>query len=138
MRKPATKPKVEITGPEDASWKLGSTLNSKMPADYSPRQPHHTAAAIAQKASELIGGQRNRQHGAKRRNFENIATLWQAWLDILATKQSKPSTTLSSHDIGIMMVLMKAARTQTGQTNLDDYIDMAGYAACAGEIIQND
>jgi hypothetical protein len=32
---------------------------------------------------------------------------------------------------------MKAARTQSGATNLDDYIDMAGYAACAGEVIQS-
>lgn len=33
-----------------------------------------------------------------------------------------------------MMVLLKAARTRTGTFNLDDFVDMAGYAGCAGEI----
>jgi hypothetical protein len=126
MRKPT--PKATVKEPEVVTaWR-----------QHIVDDPLRSASALAAKASELVGGDREHQHGAKQRNFENIATLWQAWLDILATKQSKPSTTLSPHDIGIMMVLMKAARTQTGQTNLDDYIDMAGYAACAGEIIQND
>ena len=33
-----------------------------------------------------------------------------------------------------MMVLLKAARTKLGKFNLDDAVDMAGYAAIWGEL----
>ena len=36
-----------------------------------------------------------------------------------------------------MMVELKIARTKTGATNADDYIDAAGYIGIAGEIALN-
>jgi len=33
-----------------------------------------------------------------------------------------------------MMILLKMARQMTGEYNPDDFVDMAGYAGCAGEI----
>lgn len=88
------------------------------------------ATQIAGIASELVGGDRDRQHGQKRDNFARIATLWQAYLDIRRDRTAP----LSPADVGHLMVLMKVARTQSGAVNADDYIDAAGYAACAGEI----
>jgi hypothetical protein len=90
------------------------------------------AADIAAKASDLVGGDRDRQHGAKKDNFDRIATMWNAWL---ATRKD-PAVPLDAHDVGMMMVAMKMARTQSGALNIDDYIDMAGYASCAGEVAQ--
>lgn len=87
----------------------------------------HEIAAIA---SDLVGGDRDRQHGQKRDNFSRIATLWQAYLDIRRDKTAP----LNAVDVGHMMNLMKTARTQSGDVNPDDYIDAAGYMACAGEI----
>ncbi len=95
--------------------------------DYTMR-----ACDIAAKAAGLVGGERDRQHGAKHDNFSRIATVWNAWLSI----RRDPASPLDAHDIGVMMALMKAARTQSGALNLDDYVDMAGYAACAGEVAQ--
>lgn len=34
----------------------------------------------------------------------------------------------------MMMVLLKVARVSTGTTHLDNFVDVAGYAACAYEI----
>lgn len=34
----------------------------------------------------------------------------------------------------MMMALLKIARCTTGQVKLDNYVDLAGYAACGGEI----
>ena len=87
-----------------------------------------TAVSILTSACNLVSGPRDRQHGAKRENFDRIATLWNAYLD---TKRPGP---LNAVDVGLMMVLFKLTRTQSGETNEDDFIDMAGYAACAGEI----
>lgn len=89
------------------------------------------AHQICAKAAELIGGERDRQHGAKERNFQNIADLWTAYLDIRACDRGSPIT---AHDVALMMVLTKVARTQTGGLNVDDYVDAAGYAGCAGEL----
>jgi hypothetical protein len=33
-----------------------------------------------------------------------------------------------------MMALLKIGRIASGQAKADNYIDLAGYAACAGEI----
>ena len=37
-------------------------------------------------------------------------------------------------DVAIMMALLKVARIATGAGKVDNYVDLAGYAACAGEI----
>lgn len=42
---------------------------------------------------------------------------------------------ITADQVALMMVLLKVARTKTGGLNIDDYVDMAGYAGVAGEII---
>lgn len=92
------------------------------------------ASAIAQKAADLVGGDRDRQHGDKRDNFDRIADLWNSWLRI----RNHWTDELTAHDVGVMMALLKVARTQSGEHNEDNYIDAAGYFACAGEIAAED
>lgn len=88
------------------------------------------AADFATKAADLVGGDRERQHGAKRDNFERIADMWNAWMRV----RKDWGDNLTAHDVGIMMALLKIARTQSGAMNMDDYVDCIGYMACAGEI----
>lgn len=88
------------------------------------------AHEIAAKAAELVGGDRDRQHGSKLDNFERIASMWNAYLSI----RREPGAPLDAVDVGHMMVAMKLARTQSGAVNVDDWLDMAGYASCAGEV----
>lgn len=73
----------------------------------------------------MVGGTRAEQHGDKAYNHQNIAALWSAYLGIVIT----------SDQVALMMVLLKVARTKTGRLNRDDYLDMAGYAGVAAEII---
>lgn len=88
------------------------------------------AHEIAAKAADLVGGDREKQHGSKRRNFQNIAELWNGYL----STRPDHDLPLSAIDVGHLMVLLKVARTQLGSFNPDDYVDGAGYMACAGEI----
>ena len=88
------------------------------------------ASEIAQKAAGLVGGDRERTHGTKLKNHQNIADLWNAYLGI----RRDPNAPLTALDVTHMMVLLKIARTQTGTHNPDDWIDMVGYGACSGEI----
>tara|TARA_R110000823_G_scaffold242581_1_gene367027 strand:- start:145 stop:462 length:318 start_codon:yes stop_codon:yes gene_type:complete len=80
------------------------------------------------KAASLVGGDRANTHGDKEANHSNIANLWAAYL------RNKPldDECLTPHDVAMMMVLLKVARTQAGSHNPDDYVDMAGYAGIAG------
>jgi len=94
-----------------------------------------TAREIAQRAAELVSGDREAQHGDKMNNFSNIAALWNAWIDVQQDMHGK-EVALNVEDVAAMMVLLKLARTVTGKQNLDDYVDACGYAACMGEIAQ--
>jgi len=103
-------------------------------ADWNDGEEAITRATdIAGRAADLVGGDRDRQHGQKADNFNRIATMWNAWLSI----RREPDAPLTGHDVGQMMSLMKKARTQSGDLNIDDYVDDCGYAACAGEIAAN-
>ena len=76
------------------------------------------------RASVLVQGQREKDYGDKKENHNNIAKLWSAYLGISVT----------AHDVALMMVLLKMARTKLGAVSKDTYIDMSAYGAIAGEI----
>lgn len=88
------------------------------------------AAQLLTEAARLVGDDREAQHGPKRRNHENIAELWNAYLRI----RREPAAPLTALDVAHMMAALKLARTQLGGFNIDDYRDMAGYAGCAAEM----
>lgn len=90
------------------------------------------AAEIAARASELVGGDRAKTHGDKSENFNRIAAIWNGTLRAAGISTSRP---LDGHDVCNLMETMKVARRYTGSFNVDDYVDGAGYAACAGEVL---
>ncbi len=94
------------------------------------------AAAICRTAHELVGGDRARTHGDKVENHANIARLWNAYLVNKHPSAPPHVPVIEPRDVALMMALLKVARTQHGAFNLDDYIDLAGYAGVAGEIAQ--
>ena len=75
------------------------------------------------KAAKIVTGQRQYDYGDKYQNHENISKLWGAYLGY----------NISAHDVAICMLLLKVARLKHRPTT-DCYVDMAGYAAIAGEI----
>jgi hypothetical protein len=79
-------------------------------------------------AASLVSGERAKQHGDMFHSHDRIARLWSAYI----------GEALDAHDVACMMALLKIARTQCGEVNPDDYIDMAGYAAIAGELVDSD
>jgi hypothetical protein len=93
-----------------------------------------SAGSIINRAAELVGGDRQRTHGDKLPNHENIARLWNAYL--LNKKNYTVGLPLSALDVAHMMALLKIARTQLGEFNPDNYVDLAGYAGVAGEIAE--
>ncbi len=90
------------------------------------------ASEYAGNAAKLLDGDRDRTHGNKRDNHDNIASLWSAYL----TRKLKRPVVLTSADVALLMVLLKVARTLAGALNVDDMVDAVGYSAIAGELLE--
>ena len=90
-----------------------------------------TKEEILAEASRIISKDRNLSHGDAFQNHAEIAEFWNIYLD----KKLQPLASITAEDVALMMVLMKISRnTQGKKNNLDNFIDMCGYAAIAGEI----
>ena len=89
---------------------------------------------ILKQAQDLISGDRNDTHGDAFENHAEIAEFWNIYLD----KKLQPMASITAEDVALMMVLLKISRnTQGDKSNIDNFIDMCGYAAIAGEISSN-
>lgn len=80
---------------------------------------------ILETASSYVTVDREEQYGTPEDNFGIVAEFWNTFLG---------DAKLNAHDVAIMMCLLKIARITSGQKKEDNYIDLAGYSACAGEI----
>lgn len=83
-----------------------------------------TREEILQAAKEAVCQSREHEYGSPEQNFGVIAQLWTAY----------KGTPFSSLDVAMMMALLKVARIKTGIAKDDSFVDLAGYAACGGEI----
>ena len=87
-----------------------------------------TRSEILAAAAHAVTQDRNATHGEPEDSFGLIAAYWSAHLD-------RP---ISSSDVAVMMNLLKLARIKTSPHHADHWIDIAGYAACGGEVATND
>ena len=89
---------------------------------------------ILAKANELISKDRNETHGDAFKNHAEIAEFWNIFLD----NKLRPMASITAQDVAVMMILLKISRSTQGEKfNIDNFIDMVGYAAIAGEIGDN-
>lgn len=79
-----------------------------------------------EKAIQTTCEDRNDEYGEPEDTFNMICSLWANYL----------RTPISPLDVANMMILLKIARSANGPSHLDNYIDMAGYAACAFEEVK--
>lgn len=77
-------------------------------------------------ACEIVNGARAESYGDAEDNFQAIATLWESYL-----RATGCDAVIDTKDVAMMMILLKVARAAAPGTHLDNYIDIAGYAACA-------
>jgi len=77
-----------------------------------------------EKAKEAVCKDRQETYGPIEDSFKEIGGLWSAYLGI----------ELSNNRVAMMMVLLKVARSKHKISYMDNYVDIAGYAACASEM----
>nr|DAG79835.1 MAG TPA: hypothetical protein [Caudoviricetes sp.] len=83
-----------------------------------------TRTELLRTANRHVVGDRDETYGSPEESFGLIAELWSAYLDLQIT----PVT------VAALMSLFKIARMR-GKPHIDNFIDLAGYAACGGELL---
>lgn len=84
-----------------------------------------TRTEILMAANKCVAGDREQDYGSPEHNFGRIADLWTAY---------KQEAVFSPTDVACMLALLKIARIASGHAKEDNWVDLAGYAACGGEI----
>lgn len=94
---------------------------------YAP-PPATDRGAVLDEANTLIHGERNRAYGSPSENFERIAAFWNVQL----ADKLKPGERITGQDTALLMISLKLARA-INQPKRDNFVDIAGYAACGWE-----
>ncbi len=82
-------------------------------------------ADVLDAAKKCVCGQREQDYGSPENNFQIIDNLWTAYMG---------GVEFTPTDVAMMMALLKIARISSGTATEDSFVDLAGYAACGGEI----
>ena len=99
------------------------------PEEQQQAAPPFGRADILAQAQTLICTEREKEYGSPVKNFTTVAAMWNAY----AVARGFPLE-LQAHDVPAMMALLKVARFAADPGKADTAIDMAGYAALAGEL----
>lgn len=91
----------------------------------------HVASEILREAAGIVEGARNTTHGDKERSFALIGELWATYL----RGRHGITPPVEAFDVAQMMVLLKIARSIQGKPVRDHFVDAAGYAGIAGELV---
>lgn len=69
---------------------------------------------------------RQNTHGQPEDSFGTIAKFWSTHLGVSVSKA----------DVALMLVLLKVARAGQNPEHDDNWVDIAGYAACGAEVVK--
>jgi hypothetical protein len=83
-----------------------------------------TRATVLDVAKRAVTQDRAATHGALENSFAEIAALWSVRLGV----------TITPAQVSIMMVDLKTVRAWGNPGHADNWVDIAGYAACGGEL----
>lgn len=90
-------------------------------------------AEILEAARVCVCGEREQDYGSPENNFETIGLLWSVYLQAAHPEINLALNGITPKEVAAMMALLKVARIATGSSP-DSFVDLAGHAACAGEI----
>ena len=93
-----------------------------------------TRAEILEAAGKCVTGGRDKEYGEPEDSFDLIAQLWEPYIRAACVSPSA-DVTIRPQDVAILMALLKIARAAVSDKP-DNFVDLAGYAACAGEAAQ--
>lgn len=81
-------------------------------------------ADVLNTALSAVTVDRNATHGEPENSFGMIAAVWSARLGI----------TVTPHQVCILLADLKGCRAWDNPLHADNWVDLAGYAACGSEV----
>lgn len=119
------------TFPRTAALKMGlEVLDGPAPSASAKEPP--TRRSILRDAEKCVVGEREQDYGSPENSFAVIGKLWGIYLEEKCLRDGH--ITILPEDTAALMCLFKTARVVTGHGKTDNWVDLAGYAACGGEI----
>jgi hypothetical protein len=88
-------------------------------------------ADVLERAKEAVSD-RPSVYGSPEQNFERIARLWNA--HVHNTVGPGADVSFTAGDVAILLGMVKIARLAADIKHADSWVDLAGYAACGGEV----
>ena len=110
--------------------KLIQSLLEKPAVDARQESEHWTRKRVLREAEKCVCGQREQDYGTPEDSFNLIAKLWTTYI----STSSLVDIVFDAKDVAAMMALLKIARISENPQHMDSWVDLAGYAACGGEI----
>lgn len=92
-----------------------------------------TREKVLAEAKRCVCGERDQSYGGPEDSFRLIAKLWEPYIKEKIVPKGTP-VDIKPEDVAIMMGMLKVARLASNPTHMDSWVDLAGYAACGGEI----
>jgi hypothetical protein len=87
-----------------------------------------TAKETLDAASSAVCGPRNEDYGSPADDFGTQAEMFSSYL----SRTNGAQVLVTASDIAALMILVKIAR-QAHRPKMDNWVDIAGYAACGAE-----
>lgn len=99
--------------------------------------PATTREQVLSAARTCVCGDREQDYGSPENNFRTIASLWNSYLygaGLMENPTPHVWKGLKPKDVAAMLALLKVARIAGNRPKPDNWIDLAGYAACGAEL----
>ena len=92
-----------------------------------------TREEVLAEAKKCVCGDREQDYGSPENNFVTIASFWTRYLTAVGLLDRNKGN-IGPDDVAAMMILLKVSRIASGNGKADNWVDIAGYAACGGEL----
>lgn len=79
---------------------------------------------LLDEAKRIVTQDRQQTYDTPEQNFQRIAQMWTAYA----------GGTFEAEDVAAMLILVKVARLSSSPWHRDNWVDIAGYAACGSEV----
>lgn len=93
-----------------------------------------TRSELLHAAEVCVCGQREEDYGTPEDSFRVIGELWETYIKEKCVGDPAAEVCIVPEDVAALLALLKIARIATGHGKSDNWVDLAGYAACGGEL----
>ena len=98
---------------------------------------HSTSRAkLLTDSASIIDGDRNTQYGDPIDDFSLTAKMWESYLRRIMVTRKTEEVYIDPHDVAVMMLLVKVSRLTQSPEKYDHWMDIAGYAGCGWECVE--